>query len=118
MTYNCIERLEGKYYGKIESTAGLVSSNTSTYYDANYTTSATMANSMFLSSDPVEAKIKISMAVTFIAGLIQVKIVLNKFRKSSLNFFYADWVCYSTYRFCHKILVGRDCNWIYNWYLN
>ena len=75
MTYSCIEKLEGKYYGKLAATttAGMLSSNSTTNYDTNYATTATMANSQYLSADPTEAKIMISMAVTFIAGLIQVK---------------------------------------------
>jgi hypothetical protein len=57
MVFSCIERLEGKYFAKKGEIAN-----------------ATIDTSNFLSDDPTEAKIMISMTVTFLAGLIQVKL--------------------------------------------
>ena len=56
MVYSCIERLEGKYFARKGEIAN-----------------ATIDTSQYLSDDPTEAKIMISMTVTFLAGLIQVK---------------------------------------------
>ena len=65
MTFSCIERLEGKYYAK----AGAVSLNAT-----SLNPSSSLSNPLFLSDDPTEAKIMISMTVTFLAGIIQVHI--------------------------------------------
>jgi hypothetical protein len=56
MTKSCLDSLEGKYYGP----AGGESLN------------ASQTSESFLASDPTEAKIKISMTVTLLTGLIQV----------------------------------------------
>ena len=65
MTYSCIEKLEGKYYA--------VKSLNST--DSQLSDPGAAVQNSYLSADPVEAKIMISMTLTFIAGLIQ---VINK----------------------------------------
>ena len=70
MTYSAIEKLEGKYYGSGSRISGSINSN-----NLNFSSTTGMPNAavaQYLSDDPVEAKIKISMAVTLLAGLIQV----------------------------------------------
>lgn len=70
MTYSCIEKLEGKYYAN--KPLGLLTDTNTTLSMIN--TSHVTSNPMFLSDDPVEAKIMISMSVTFISGVIQVNL--------------------------------------------
>ena len=67
MTFSCIEKLEGKYYAKkgFEMAMNATSLNGSS-------SAFPPPNTAYLSDDPVEAKIMISMAVTFLAGIIQV----------------------------------------------
>ena len=67
MTYSCIERLEGKYYSNAplnEDSSGL------NYTFLNQT--GVLSNPNFISEDPTEAKIMISMALTIMSGIIQV----------------------------------------------
>jgi hypothetical protein len=66
MTHSCIEKFEGKLYPSISL---LKSMENSTTHIPNNTH---LALGEYLSLDPVEAKIMISMALTFTAGIIQV----------------------------------------------
>lgn len=67
MTYSSIERLEGKYYS---STPSAVSGLNHTLINLSHPSSVTNPN--FISDDPTEAKIMISMAITLMSGIIQV----------------------------------------------
>ena len=57
MTYSSIQKMEGKYWAKPEDLVNF-GNNSST--------------SKLLSNDPNEAKVLISMSITFLAGIIQV----------------------------------------------
>ena len=83
MTISLIERLEGKYYarpGELSQTIQLQSSinqtqtQTQTQTQANQISSPLSSSSLYLSDDPTEAKIMISMILTFLVGLIQVSL--------------------------------------------
>ena len=80
MTYSCIERLEGTLYAAKGYNTTVNATGLSSYGGraGSVTTAASLLkptsvmNNRFLSSNDVEAKIMISMTLTFISGIIQV----------------------------------------------
>ena len=67
MTYSCITRLEGTFYGETPN------DTLNSSVDHNIlNTSVAIQNPNYLSTDPTEAKIMISMALTLYVGIFQV----------------------------------------------